>query len=162
MSTLYSKTESKSLLLMLHILVNGFNQTTFSCNSHQHTHPPPAVCRSHEILSEREKQNRHSFNYVFILKQRTAQTLLTTLIQSLDWRWTKGLLIIWTVLIGELANMLELSDGEKNLKLLVCLNEEIKRRENTEFRESNTNGRTPSLLCYWSLIFRVLNLYFLL
>lgn len=37
--------------------------------------------------------------------------------------------------------MLELSDGEKNLKLLVCLNEEIKRRESTD-------GRTPSLSCY--------------
>ena len=46
---------------------------------------------------------------------------------------------MWTVLIqGELANMTELTDGEKNLMLLVCLNGEIKESENTEFRELNT------------------------
>lgn len=34
---------------------------------------------------------------------------------------------MWTVLMeGELANTLELTDGGKNLMLLVCLNGEIK------------------------------------
>lgn len=57
---------------------------------------------------------------------------------------------MWTVLIqGELANMTELTDGEKNLMLLVCLNGEIKESENTEFRELNTTERLPSLSCQW-------------
>ena len=55
---------------------------------------------------------------------------------------------MWTVFIqGELANMTELTDGEKNLMLLVCLNEEITASENTEFRELNTTERLPSLSC---------------
>ena len=61
---------------------------------------------------------------------------------------------MWTVLIQELANMIELTDGEKNLTLLVCLNEEIKESENTEFRELNTTERTPSLSCHSSPFFR--------
>lgn len=57
-------------------------------------------------------------------------------------RQTRGLLIMWTVFIqGELANTAELTDGEKNLTLLVCLNEEIKESENTEFGELNTTER---------------------
>lgn len=49
---------------------------------------------------------------------------------------------MWTVFIEwELANKTELTDGEKNLMLLVCLNEEIKESENTEFRELNTTER---------------------
>lgn len=61
-------------------------------------------------------------------------------------RQTRGLLIMWTVFIQEeLANMTELTDGEKNLMLLVCLNEEIKESENTEFWELNTTERLPSL-----------------
>lgn len=53
---------------------------------------------------------------------------------------------MWTVFIQEeLANMTELTDGEKNLMLLVCLNEEIKESENTEFRKVNTTERLPSL-----------------
>lgn len=61
-------------------------------------------------------------------------------------RQTRGLLIMWTVLIQEeLANMTELTDGEKNLMLLVCLDEKIKESENTEFGELNTTERLPSL-----------------
>lgn len=61
-------------------------------------------------------------------------------------RQTRGLLIMWTVFIQEeLANMTELTDGEKNLMLLVCLNEEIKESENTEFGELYTTERLPSL-----------------
>lgn len=41
---------------------------------------------------------------------------------------------MWTVFIQEeTANTTELTDGEKNLMLLVCLNGEIKESENTEF-----------------------------
>lgn len=55
-------------------------------------------------------------------------------LQTLDLDKTRGLLIMWTALIQEeLANTTELTDGEKNLMLLVCLNGEIKERENTEF-----------------------------
>lgn len=58
-------------------------------------------------------------------------------------RQTKGLLITRTVFIQE--ELAKLTDGEKNLMLLVCLNEEIKESENTEFRELNTTERLPSL-----------------
>lgn len=51
---------------------------------------------------------------------------------------------MWTVLIqGELANMIELSHGEKNLMVLVCLNEEIKESENRVCREFHAI-ETPS------------------
>ena len=39
---------------------------------------------------------------------------------------------------GELANTPELTDGGKNLMLLVCLNEEIKYRERGRTRNSGT------------------------
>ena len=49
---------------------------------------------------------------------------------------------MWTVFIQEeLANMTELADWEKNLMLLVCLNEEIKESENIEFEKVNTTER---------------------
>lgn len=52
---------------------------------------------------------------------------------------TRGLLIMWTAFIQEeLANMTELTDREKNPMLLVCLKDEIKESENTEFSEINT------------------------
>lgn len=57
---------------------------------------------------------------------------------------------MWTVFIQEkLANMSELTDGGKNLTLLVCLNEEIKESENTDFNEVNTTKRLPSLSSQW-------------
>lgn len=52
---------------------------------------------------------------------------------------------MWTVLMeGELANTLELTDGGKNLMLLVCLNGEIKERERRrDLGDLNTTEEAP-------------------
>lgn len=56
--------------------------------------------------------------------------------------------MMWTVSMrGELANITELTDGEKNLILLVCLKDEIKESENTEYREVNSSETMPCLSC---------------
>lgn len=70
---------------------------------------------------------------------------------------------MWTVFIQEeLANTAELTDGEKNLMLLVCLNEEIRESENTEFGELNTTERLPSLSSQWGPVLRAAEAFALL
>ena len=100
--------------------------------------------------AKKKKKKKRKGNSFILSKPKNGPDFTHNARPDFRRRQTRGLLIMWTVLIqGELANMTELTDGEKNLMLLVCLNGEIKESENTEFRELNTTERLPSLSCQW-------------